>query len=72
MDAWRTSKSATCTRSTGLRSRQIATAAVIVVLATGVFNASIGQPVAFIVAFVLMAAAVAAGFERGLLPRATE
>ena len=36
---------------------QIATAAVIVLLATGVFNASIGQPVAFIVAFVLMAAA---------------
>lgn len=36
---------------------QIATAAVIVILATGAFGASIGQPMAFIVAFVLMAAA---------------
>ena len=36
---------------------QIATAAVIVILATGAFTASIGQPMAFIVAFVLMAAA---------------
>ena len=36
---------------------QIATAAVIVILATGAFNASIGQPLAFLVAFLLMAAA---------------
>ena len=50
MDPWRLSRSS----DLGV---QIATAAVIVLLATGVFNASIGQPVAFIVAFVLMAAA---------------
>jgi ABC-2 type transport system permease protein len=36
---------------------QIVTAAVIVILATGAFSASIGQPLAFIVAFLLMAAA---------------
>lgn len=36
---------------------QIATAALIVILAVGAFGASIGQPLAFIVAFLLMAAA---------------
>ena len=36
---------------------QIATTALIVILATGAFTASIGQPLAFIVAFLLMAAA---------------
>jgi ABC-2 type transport system permease protein len=36
---------------------QIVTAAVIVILATGVFTASVGQPLAFLIAFLLMAAA---------------
>jgi ABC-2 type transport system permease protein len=36
---------------------QIVTAAVIVILATGAFSASIGQPLAFLIAFLLMAAA---------------
>jgi ABC-2 type transport system permease protein len=36
---------------------QIVTAAVIVILATGAFSASVGQPLAFLIAFLLMAAA---------------
>ena len=36
---------------------QIVTAAVIVILATGAFSASVGQPLAFLIAFLLLAAA---------------